>query len=175
MGDRDYAGEMRVLIDDRTDVPDGYVAIDVAREIVAELRETDPDLLAGWLDAQAEQFIRAAISSRDRSIRSHRRAMKAASVFGEAVSEAMTTGNTTALHGYLHLPFTLAGDVRKPLGALTHDDLVFVRDDYSRRARENTFYASVMGKLAEKVTAGTVADHFTEVQLQNVFSMFRAA
>ena len=174
MGDRDYVREMRSLIDARTDVPTGYVAIEVATLIVEELREADPDLLAGWLDAQAEQFIRASIAKRDHSLRSHHAATRASSVFGKAMNEA-AAGNTTALHTYLAMPFTLAGDVRKPLGALNHDDLVFVRDEYDRRARENRMYVSVMAQLAEKVTTGVVADHFTEEQLRNVFSLFRAA
>lgn len=175
MGDRDYVAEMRSLIDSRTTDPDGYVAIEVAKGIVEELRDTDPDLLSGWLDMQAEQFIRAAIAKRDHSLRSHRAATRHASVFGEAMDEAVKTGNTTVLHGYLTMPFTLSEDVRKPLGALTHDDLVFVRDDYTKRANENKMWASIMDKLAEKVTVGVVADHFTEAQLENVFSLFRAA
>lgn len=175
MGDRDYVAEMRQMIDDRTRGEDGYVAIEVAKEIVAELRDADPDLLSGWLDMQAEQFIRAAIAKRDHSLRAHRAATQHASVFGEAMDEAVKTGNTAVLHGYLTMPFTLAEDVRKPLGALDHDDLVFVRDDYTRRANENKLWASIMDTLAEKVITGTVADHFSEAQLGNVFSLFRAA
>lgn len=52
---RDYAAEMRVLIDSEGDSLDP--APIVAERIVEKLRADDPELLAGWLDAGAVQFV----------------------------------------------------------------------------------------------------------------------
>ena len=171
--ERDYAVEMREIIDEATRGRDGYVAATVAAEIVNRLRATDPQLLAGWLDAQAVQVVRTAISSRDHSIRAYTRSQAKAAAFREAVDEMSRTGDTSTVFPFLSMPFTVGEDVRKPLGRLTHDDLLFVQQDYDSRARENTMYAAVMGQLAEKVTTGVVEDHFTEVQIANFFAMFR--
>lgn len=64
---RDYVTEMRAVID--AEATGTYVPGTVAAHIVAKLRETDKDLLTGWLDAQAETFIRQAINNRDNSQR----------------------------------------------------------------------------------------------------------
>lgn len=173
MGFRDYVGEMRELIDLRTAGLTGYVAIEVAKQLVVELRETDPELLAGWLDAQAEQFIREMITARDRSIRSRQVHVARSAEFGSAMNAAQRTGNTATLTRFLSTPFTVEGEVRKPLGAMNHADLLFVKDEYERRSRENRMYARIMDKLAQTVTTGTVSDHYSEAQLATLFGFFK--
>jgi hypothetical protein len=169
---RDYCGDMRAVIDAATGDQDGYIAAVVALEIVEKLRVTDLELLQGWLDEQAVQFVREAIGARDRSIRSRGHRTARAREFN-AAARKHRDGDDSALHEYLSFRFTLADDVRKPLGKLNHEDLLYVRDDYQHRANDNLFYVSVMDALAERVTEGVVEDHFTEAQLQNIFGMFR--
>lgn len=170
---RDFVGEMRAVIDAATSGQDSYVAGVVAMEIVDKLRATDAELLHGWLDAQAVQFIREAIGARDRSIRSRGQRFARARDFGAAM-ERFDGGDGDALTSYMTtFHFTVEGNERKALGKLTHDDLLYARDDYQGRADENLFYVAVLGALAEQVTDGVVEDHFTEAQLQNMFGMFR--
>lgn len=167
---RDYAGEMRQLIDQHT-AEGGYIPGIVASELVAKLRATDPDLLAGWLDAQAEQFVREAIGRRDRSIRAHTRRVASAREF-QAATESHQAGDDTALRKYLEIPFTVADGSRWALGKLTRDDLLYVQSDYQRRADENLFYAALLGAIAKKVTTGRVEDHYTEQQMASMFEQF---
>lgn len=75
MGERDFAAEMRAVIDTATEGTP-YVARVVAGEIVEKLRANDPDLLAGWLDAHAESLLWQAINDRDRSARAHAKASR---------------------------------------------------------------------------------------------------
>jgi len=101
MTDRDYAAEMRAIIDTDANPADGpYDSRVAASKIVAKLRETDPEFLAAWLDAQAEHFVWQAINDRDRSRRSHERATGGRSVFGKAV-EDFAGGDLGALTGWL--------------------------------------------------------------------------
>lgn len=63
MSTRDFAAEMRAVIE--AEAAGGpYVSAVVAAHIVDKLRATDPELLDGWLQAGAVQFLRHAISQR---------------------------------------------------------------------------------------------------------------
>lgn len=161
--DRDYVSEMRAVIDAETkDAP--YVSRAVAEHVVRKLRATDSELLWNWLDAQAEQFVWQAINDRDRSIRGRARATSSRSKFAEN-AERFSAGDSTAMDGWLAVPFAVEDGRRKRLADLTADDLRFVASSYDRRAAENAFEAAFFRALAEKVGADTVRDHFTDEQL----------
>lgn len=164
-GDRDYGAEVRALIDAEADPTKGpYVARVVAEKIVAGLRETDPALLRGWLDEQAETAVWRLIQYRDCSWRSHQRATGGRSVFGRA-ARAFEAGEAGALGGWLAVPFLVERDERKALGQLTAPDLIYVADHYQRRAAGNAFEATFFRALAEKVGKGVVSDCFTDEQI----------
>lgn len=167
--DRDYAGEVGALIDEATS-HGPYVPGIIACQLVEKLRANDPDLLLGWLDAQAADFLRRAIGDRDRSIRAHTRHHAGRRAFA-AAAEAHQQGDTTALDSYLTMPFSVADGSHKPLAHLTRDDLMYVRDDYQSRVEANAFYVQLADALLKRVTAGTtVADHYTPEQLAAMFS-----
>jgi hypothetical protein len=44
-----------------------------------------------------------------------------------------------------------------------------VAGEYDDRARENTLWSTFMKALAKKIGDGTVADHFTNEQLSEMF------
>lgn len=164
----DYAAAMRRVIDQHTS--DGpYVPRVAASEIVDKLRATDPDLLAGWLNEQAETFVWQAINDRDRSRRSHATQSARPRAF-KAASDRAAEGDPTPLRRFLDSPYTVADGSRRPLAQLTRDDLTFVADDYTARAEQNQFKAAFMKALARKVKTGVVADHFTEEQVAAMWS-----
>jgi hypothetical protein len=70
--DRDYLAAMRDVIEAET-AAGNYVSAVVAQHIVNKLAVTDPDLLHGWLNANAASFIRMAINHRDSSTRTRAR------------------------------------------------------------------------------------------------------
>lgn len=162
--ERDYAAEMRQVIDEQTAASEPYVSRTVAREIVEKLTVNDPDLLHGWLEAQAEQLIWAAINQRDRSHRAYARVANSRSVFASAAADA-EGGDTTALGHWLSCRYVIADGSRSALADLTKADLLFVADSYDARARHNAFEAVFMRALAKKVRNGCVADHFTDEQI----------
>lgn len=70
----DYSARMRAVIDAEADpVREPYEARIAASAIVEKLRENDPELLRGWLDAQAEQLVWRFIVDRDCQLRAHER------------------------------------------------------------------------------------------------------
>lgn len=159
---RDYGGEMRALID--AAATGTYVPGVVAHELVEKLRANDPKLLSGWLDFQAENFVREAINHRDRSERSHARYARPRSVFA-ADAEAAEAGEPERLQSWLDARFTIQDGNRTPLRDMTREDLIFAGSTYDDRARENKLTATFLKVIAKKVGTKTVGDHFTDEQL----------
>jgi hypothetical protein len=163
---RDYAAEMRAVID--AEATGTYVPTVVASAIAEKLRATDPDLLVGWLDAQAEQILRHAINLRDCSQRTAARHARPRSVFA-ADAEAAEAGEPERLAGWLGTRFTVEDGSRKPLAEMGREELLFVADAYEARARENKLTAAFAKAIARKVKTGVVGDHFTDEQLSTMW------
>lgn len=161
MPTRDFVAEMRAVIDAETQ--GAYIPRQVADRIVAKLAATDPELLDGWLHAQAEQIIWQHINDRDRSTRAHSKQVAGRAAFG-AASGRHADGDPQAMTEFLGMPITVDG-VRKPLSMLTGPELLTVAGDYDARAARNAMTAAFVRALGRKVESGTVADHFTETEL----------
>jgi hypothetical protein len=171
MGERDWAAEMRALIDAETS-HGPYVSRRIARDIVDKLTATDAELLSGWLYAQAEQLIWAAINERDRAARAAAR-VSAPQAFAEAAEEHIA-GLPRRLRQFLQARYVVQDGSRRELGTLTQADLRFVAKTYADRARSNAFEAAFFRALARRVNSGTVADHFTEEQIMLVRDSIRS-
>ncbi len=165
---RDYAAEMLKIIDEAID-GEPYKSRIVAAKVVETLRATDPDLLHGWLDAQAEDFIWNLINTRDRSGRAHVKATSGAKVFGEMTERTAETGNTGELTGFLAERWTTADNLRKPLGLFDQADLTGTADRYATLAARNKMNEIFLRKIAEKVGDDLVKDHFTSEQLTDMW------
>lgn len=164
---RDYAAEMRAVIDAETG-SGPYSSPLVAEHIVDKLRATDPDLLNGWLQAQAVNFVRHAINLRDCSARTHARVTAGRSVFRDA-ADAHDGGNSTALAGFLNTVYVIEDGSRLRLAEMRKPELIYVADDYGRRAAENALQESFLRALAKKVGRGKVSDHFTDERLTEMW------
>lgn len=165
---RDYAADMRREIDQAT-AEGPYVTRAVATELVEKLCVHDPELLYGWLYAQAAQFIWQAINDRDRSMRAAARHRAPRQEFAGAVS-AHRAGDSAPLRGWLSCPFPVADGSKKALSVLDNEDLRFVGNDYTRRAEKNKLMATFMSALEKRVQTGTVGDYFTNEQLTDMFN-----
>src|SRR4051812_37612580 len=102
---RDYAAELRRIVDAET-ATGPYVSRVVAEHVVDKLRAADPELLHGWLEAQAETFVWQLINDRDRSLRAHARSTSSARAFGQA-ADAAAAGDKTRLVRWLDVPFAV--------------------------------------------------------------------
>lgn len=173
MEGRDYAAEMRAVIDAETS-HGPYSSPVVAEHVVEKLRATDSELLSGWLDAQAVGIIRHAINLRDCSVRSRVRATASGSVFARDAADH-EAGDGSAMSGWLTVVHVVEGGSRKRLAEMNADDLGFAADDYGRRAAENALAESFLRALARKVGGGKVSDHFTDTQLSKLWQSITGA
>lgn len=164
---RDYAREMRELID-KTATGE-YAPPLLAAQLVNRLRAEDPELLQGWLDEQAVQFLRHAINQRDAAVRTHNRRFQARSVFSGAVS-AFRAGNQYALQGFREEHYPVASGTKKPFGQMTHQDLLYAAESYRQRKDQNALQEAFLRAVAERVgTDQVVQDVFDEDQLKTMW------
>ena len=164
---RDYAGEMRELIDR---IATGEYATPIlAAQLVTRLRSEDPELLAGWLDEQAVQFLRHAINQRDASVRTYNRRTQRRSVFSGAVA-AFQSGHPAALHGFREEHYPVANGHKKPFGQMTHDDLVYAASAYGKRKDQNALQEAFLLAVAARVRDDqVVGDVFDDEQLRQMW------
>lgn len=172
---RNYHTEMRQVIDayiaDAVAAHGSYSPPLLATEIVEKLQANDPDLIEGWLSAQATDIVRETIGKIGRSTRAHAHKSTSRRNFAAAV-EAHQAGDSTQLRKYSEVPFPVP-DGQKPLGLLTRAELVYAKGTYLQRAEQNRFKAVFIDKLLQKVTDNTtVNDHYTEDQLAAMFKTF---
>jgi len=165
---RDYAVEMRELIDKETD-KGPYEPGAVASEIVTLLQNTDPDLLDGYLRGHAVHIIRDAINRRDQSQRMVAR-RGATSARMREILGAIDAGDVQEIaqvrQRWLTATFTLSDGMRHELRTMKRGDLLHVAEDYGRRAAENKMEETFFRALANKVQPGkTVGDMFDEHQI----------
>lgn len=167
--ERNYVAEMRAVIDAET-AGGPYESPVAAQRIVAKLRATDPDLLNGWLDSQAEHFVWQAINDRDRSVRSRVRTQARRTAFANAAEAFQSGGGKQALTSFLRMPFVVEDGTRKALADMTADDLNFAADEYERAEHEAAMNRAFLRALSKKVGDDTVSDHFTEEALARMWS-----
>ena len=165
---RDYAAEIRAKIEEMLDREEEWIAGIVAAKLVAQLRETDPELLDGWLQEGAADFIRQTITKLDHAHRTHSRTVAKNQTLAKAV-EAAETGDTGPLTEFLSTVYEGAGGTRKRLADMKREDLDFASNKYFVRADQNRIAGMFLKALAEKVGNGQVRDHFSEEQLAKMW------
>jgi hypothetical protein len=169
--ERDYVQEMRAMIDQ--EACGEYVSGIVAAQIVEKLRVNDPDLLIGWLGAQAVALVHQAINERDRSRRTHARTAGPRSVFAQA-AEKHERGEVAPLYRLLDTHYSVNSEnLRKPLASMNGGDLEYVSGSYQARASDAAMEAAFFAALARKVGDDTVAEHFTEDQIREMRASLR--
>jgi hypothetical protein len=174
MTERDFAAEMRAVLDEHT-AKGAYIPRRAAEEIVAKLRVNDPELLEGWLHADPAHFIHQFILDVDRSRRTAARHQQSRGEFADA-ARRHEAGDTDALTGYLGLRYTVdESNTRKTLGECRGAEVAFVAQGYRDAERENKFHAVLFEKIAKKIGSDTVAEHYDNKQLAAMFGGVRAA
>lgn len=167
---RDYVAEMLDKINAgfavESDLP--LNAMMVAKRIVIELEETDPDLLRGWLHLQAEDILRRYVGLVQGSERAHNRAVSGRRAFQEA-REAHENGDSEPLMAHTTWLSTMYvvddSYTRRPLGECTAVDLRYVSGRYETTARRASFEAVFFNMLADKVGDDKVGDVYSEEEI----------
>jgi hypothetical protein len=166
---RDYATEMLDRINSAFAAASEPVsAMVVAKRIVAQLEDTDPDLLQGWLRLNAEDLLRRYAGLVQSSERSHNRAVSGRRAFADA-REAHEAGDSEPLQKHttwLSSMFVVDDRYsRLALGDCTATELRYVSSRYEHTARSASFEAVFFGQLAEKVGDQKVSEVYTEDEI----------
>ena len=161
---RDYAAEMRTLIDQETargvwPVPRrragdrGEAHSQRPRHCTTAGCISTPSILSGVRSTAATGRYAVPLARPRRALRSRRR--------------LRPTSLATALPArtFPVLPYVVADDSRSPLAKLDRQDLLFVAETYDARSKQNALRAAFFRALAKKVGRGCVEDHFDEVQI----------
>jgi len=169
VGERNYAAEMRAVIDAET-AGGSYETPVAAQNIVRRLRVTDPDLLSGWLDSQAEHFVWQAINDRDRSTRSRARQQARRTAFADAAETFQSGGGKEVMTSFLSMPFVIEDGSRKRLADMDAADLLYAAGQYEIAEHEAAMNKAFLKAIAKKVGEDKVSDHFTEQQLGRMWT-----
>ena len=177
MSERDYVTEMDAHIEAATR-GSGWVAAIVAEKLHAELLETDPDLLDGWLRAVAVDSLRLAIGTRSRSQRTVARRRAGSRAFRDAVAEAEQSGDTAPLLGLFSVDYVVDEEnTRKRAADMTGPEHLFVAENtYQRSANEALMLAAFHRAVAEKVGKRRTSEVFSETEYEAMYlSIARSA
>lgn len=168
MSDRNYLSGMDAAIE--AAMPDGdYTAPSVAADLVAYLRETDPELLAGWLDLKAEVFLADVIARRSNSKRQTARSAGPRRAFAEAARSFESSGDAVALSPFTFEYVVDAVNTRRTVAQMTALDCLFVADRYEDTARMARLEAAFHRAVAKKVGLRTVGEVFAEEQYLSMY------
>lgn len=170
---RDYATDMRKIIDKLRTGSGNYNAGILAHEVAQRLLSEDRELLYGFLEAHAVNTIRTMIIASDAATRSYARHNGPASVFADAVKSAEEGDYKPLKVGFLQAVYVINPDNdRKALKDMTAQDVLFVASSYDNRAKSALLEAAFFRAVAKKVGKGRVADSFNNVQLAELRARF---
>jgi hypothetical protein len=163
---RNYLEEMHNVLQLAVSTKKTYTAAGLARDIIRKLQRSDPDLLRGWLELQAEEVLREHISRQSRSQRAYNRRVSGRKSFGEAVDKYAESGDSKALTSWLDCSYTVdEKNTKMTLGDMTAAELDFAAQYHQKLADTNAFEAAFLAALARKVGESTVGNLYTESQL----------
>lgn len=170
---RDYRAEFHAFIDQRMPTGD-YVLPVVAAELVTQLRKTDPQLLRGWLDSNAAQFVTQVLGDQARSQRGRQISEAPRSAFKTA-ADRFSEGDEDALKQF-DLHFVVSDDMlRRRLGDMTKADHLFVAGEHIKRSNAALFESAFHKAIARRIPAGkTTQDVLTEDEYLRLRSSIRA-
>lgn len=169
---RDYIAEFDKYLDDR--IPDGdFIAPVLAGDIVAELQQTDPELLAGWLDVRAAVILADFIGTRDRVQRAKAVRQRPAVEFGSA-AERLAAGDSEAMSIFRERLVVSADNLRRPIGDMTKEDHLFVASEHVRRSEAALLESAFHKAIAKKIPAGkTTSDVMSEEDYRRIRDSLR--
>lgn len=164
--------QIREILDMFTPNDQPYRPPELAQQVVAYLREHDPNLLSEWLDLHAVNLVRDMINHRDRSARAHARATSSRRIFQGVLEEFQLTGNRKVITNWLDTVYQVGDGSKKRLREMGSHDLKFAARDYEVAEVENGLMKQFLRALGNQITndGETVGDYYTEEQLREMWN-----
>lgn len=163
---RDYRADMATAIRDR--MPEGDLVPSVeADRLHRWLLASDPDLLNGWLVANAVVFLTDMIGAQERARRSHARGQRERAAFAK---DAKSVENGHADSGSFAVRYQIdAAHTWRPVAQMTGVDHTFVAAGYEASAKTDLALAAFHRAVAKRLRNRTTADVFTETQYDEMY------
>lgn len=168
--DRDYDTEFDAFLADECLSLSDHAPAAVAADLVRKAQELDWELLLGWLDLRAEEFV-----ARELRRRKHVQDVRAAKedqarVFSDA-ARRHTDGDEAALHPFRFTLVVNARSERRCVAEMTRADHLFIARQYVDAANaakfEAAFHTAVAKRIPEGKTTADVMDEATYVRLRD--------
>lgn len=173
MPDRDFAAEMNALCRQMLNDSDRPLPV-VAHDLVAAVRASDPDLLNGWLDQRATDFVRDHLGHMVRGDRALSRTQERPRAFAQAAA-AFEAGDRAALGARFRAEHLIDEEgTRRKVADMTGADHLFVAGRYNDDSRHAAFLARVHRAVGKRVGARKTSEVYTEDQYAAMFSTQRA-
>lgn len=140
-----------------------------ARELSRELLRTDPELLTGWLDNNADVFIAEAISKALRSARARARAQARPRAFKKATEEFEKTGDSSVFSVFDVRLCIDDNNTQRRIGDMTGNDHMFVANRHYTDSRRAKLLGDFHRSLADRLGDQRVSDVYTEEQFADMY------
>lgn len=160
---RDFTADLDKIIDDLIDDKPWAASI-VADTLIKQLRDTDPELLAGWLDSHAHGLIARHITGRANLERRHARHAHRDAV-NARVRGDFHSGDPERLTPYRSWHVVNDELTRKRASEMTGAEHHYVATQYRSSSRRTVMLARFHEAIAKKCGPGGItSDHYTEQQ-----------
>lgn len=173
MTDRDYVAEMNALCRAVLGESDSPLPI-VAQDLVTRLGDNDQELLTGWLEARAADFLRDHLGHMMRSDRrvsrsQASRALERPRAF-ERAARAFEAGDASALGARFRAEYLIDDKgTRRRVADMTGPDHLFVATGYQTESKHSAFLARVHRAVAKKIGDRKTSEVYTEEQYAEMF------
>lgn len=170
---RDHLRDMTKAIDNFIPEED-YVSSDLSAQLVAHLRDSDPDLLTGWLNDCANILIAHEISARRRyRVRAAVKQLPR-DVFANAVAEH-EAGDSTSLSIFAEHLVVNEKRISRAIGSMNRDDHLWVAASHHSRSKVALMKAAFHEAVAAQIPPGqTTADVMDEDTYRRLYDSIDA-
>jgi hypothetical protein len=165
--ERDVNQQMMELI--RASIPEGsgWMPAVVAEDIVAELRQADPELLHLWLEDGAARFIQHHLVRILAALRAKAKSEVGARTFGSAAAR-FTNGDKDALTMF-ELSYCIEDGTQVTIADMTGKDHLFIAGRFAMEQKQYALLEHFHKAVAKKVGARKTSDVFTAEKYEQLY------
>lgn len=162
--ERDFLSDMAKKITDAIPDEGEFKAMDVAEKVLLEVEQHDPELLTGWLKAQALSIISNQVTMR-RGYLVRQATRQKPTKFQEAAKKFEETGEEEPLSVFTQTIAVSSDNLVRRVGRLTKADCTWISDQRTKAAKTLAFEGAFYAAVAKKIPDGKVLeDVMTEVE-----------
>jgi hypothetical protein len=165
--ERDIQQQMIELIRESIPEGSGWMPAVVAEDIVANLRQNDPELLHLWLQDSAPRFIQQHLVRILAALRAKTKSEVAARAFGEAATR-FTAGDRDALSMF-ELTYAMEDGTQVTIADMTGKDHLYIAGRFAMEAKQYALLEQFHKAVAKKVGNKKTSEVFTAEKYEQMY------